>query len=208
MDDAVSAASTQLDAVKKDQDAQKAAAADAASAVAKLPDGPEKVKAEASLQAALDKVKAIDAQVVTIQAAIDAGNATSGNLADRVKAADTFLADLNKPSAAVGTVSSIASVFNPAIGALITVIGGLGYNQLRLAKANSALDDKASNLADGAANIVRSFEMLAGISKPVAEAIAQNKDLLRMAQNGTGATIVDAVRGNPKIAVADVVAAA
>lgn len=208
VDQGVADLSKQQDAAKAQAAAQEAALQDSAIAAARIPDGPQKVAAEAAVQAAADKVAALKAQIASWQAAIDSGIAKSAELGARIAAGDAILATLNQPSPSVQLVSTIAGGFSPLVGMLTAAIGALGVNQVRLKRAKNAYEAKADRLADGAGNIVRSIDVLAGIAPEVAAALQKHKDQIRLIQNGTGAKIIELVKGNPKVSTEAVVAAA
>jgi hypothetical protein len=188
--------------------AQDAALHDTKVAVAKMPDGPEKVAAQVKVQEAIDQVASIQTQIKVWTEAIDKGKATSQALSDRIVAGDAILATVNQPSPSVQLISTVAGGFNPIVGMLTAVIGGLGVNNLRLSRSKNAYKGKATKLADGGANIVRSIDVLAGMAPEVALALSKYKDQLRLIQNGTGAKILDLVKGNAKVTPEAVVAAA
>lgn len=188
--------------------AQDAALHDTKVAVAKMPDGPEKVAAQVKVQEAIDQVAAIQAQIKVWTEAIDKGKATSQALSDRILAGDAILATVNQPSPSVQLISTVAGGFNPFVGLMTAALGALGVNQVRLKRAKNAYEAKADRLADGAGNIVRSIDVLAGIAPEVAAALQKHKNQIRLIQNGTGAKIIELVKGNAKVSTEAVVAAA
>lgn len=208
LDESSAALTTQRDAAQADVAKQEAALHETAVAVAKLPDGPAKVQAEAEVQAAADSIAATKKQIAGVTATIVAAQATSQKLGERIAAGDALLATANQQSATVQLVSSIAGGFNPIAGLLTALVGGLGVKNLQLSRSRDAYKGKANRLADGASNIVRSVDVLAGIAPDVAKAIQVNKEAMRLIQNGTGAKIVELVKGNAKVSSEAVVAAA